>query len=92
MQKKSTSQLALVNLRVVVGLSIFLLGVFLALVGAATPSAPSRRFVATTGEFKFEIGLVGSEPDWDTPTAPNPAASADSFTSALIRNEIARII
>ena len=115
MQRKSTSQSAFVNLRVVVGFSIFLLGVFLALVGVATPSAPSHRFVATTGvspvgpggailfdqltgftlghvpsqrfvppgafdaesaedfevfdaqgwtigEFKFEIGLVGSEP------------------------------
>lgn len=116
MQKKSTSQSAFANLRVVVGFSIFLLGVFLALVGVATPSAPSHRFVATTcasslgpggtilfdqltgftlgdvpaqrfvppgpfdaeatddfqvfdeqgwtnGQFNFEIGLVGSEPD-----------------------------
>jgi hypothetical protein len=38
MQKKSTSQSAFVNLRVVVGFSIFLLGVFLALVGVANPS------------------------------------------------------
>ena len=49
MQKRSTSQSAFVNLRVVVGFSIFLLGVFLALVGVATPSVPSPRFVATTG-------------------------------------------
>ena len=115
MQKKSTSQSAFVNLRVVVGLSIFLLGVFLALFGVANPSGPkpsicgdnwrqprrprwqilfdqftgftlghvpSQRFVPpgaidaesaedfevfdaqgwTIGEFKFEIGLVGSEP------------------------------
>ena len=49
MQRKSTSQSAFVNLRVVVGFSIFLSGVFLALVGVATPSAASHRFVATTG-------------------------------------------
>ena len=48
MQKKSTSQSAFVNLRIVGGFRIFLLGVFLALVGVATPSASSHRFVATT--------------------------------------------
>ena len=114
MEKKSKSQSAFVNLRVVVGFSIFLLGVFLALVGVANPSGPRHRFVATVGatpagsggilfdqltgftlghvpsqrfvppgafdaesaedfevfdaqgwtigEFKFEVGLVGSEP------------------------------
>jgi hypothetical protein len=114
MQKKSTSQSAFVNLRVLVGFGVFLLGVFLALVGLANPSGLSQRFVATAsanpagsgstlfdqltgftlgsvpsqrfvppsafdaesaedfqvfdaqgwtiGEFKFELGLVGSEP------------------------------
>jgi len=49
MQKKSTSQSVFVNPRIVGGFSIFLLGVFLALVGVATPSVPSHRFVARTG-------------------------------------------
>src|SRR5215211_4699793 len=115
MRKKSTFQSAFVNLRVLVGISVFLVGGFLALVGVATPSAPNHGFVATTGarsvgpggtilfdqftgftlgavpsqrfvppaafdaesaedfevfdaqgwtigEFKFETGLVGSEP------------------------------
>ena len=49
MQKKSKSQSAFVNLRVLVGSSIFVLGVFLALVGVANPSGPRYRFVATAG-------------------------------------------
>jgi hypothetical protein len=115
MKKKPTSHSAFFNLRVLVGLSVFLVGVFLALFAVANPSGegrfgfatvagatpagsgsilfdqltgftlgsvPSQRFVPpgaldgesaedfevfdaqgwTIGEFKFEIGSVGSEP------------------------------
>jgi len=65
MQKKSTFQSAFVNLRVVVGFSIFVLGVFLALVGVATPSATNHRFVATTGA---------------SPVAPGGTILFDQFT------------
>jgi hypothetical protein len=43
MQKKSTSQSAFVNLRVVVGFSIFLLGVFLALFATSADNGRTRR-------------------------------------------------
>jgi hypothetical protein len=51
MRKKSTSQSAFFNLRVVVGFSVFLIGVFLAFFAAANPSGGSRRLnvAATTG-------------------------------------------
>ncbi len=43
MQKKSTSQSAFVNLRVLVGLSVFLVGVFLALFATSAESGRARR-------------------------------------------------
>jgi FG-GAP-like repeat/FG-GAP repeat len=59
MPKKSTSESALVNLRVLVGLSVFLAGVFLALLGFGTFSSVS----AQTNENAFEQEPVGSQPE-----------------------------
>ena len=58
MQEKSTSESAFVNLRVVVGSSIFLLGILLALVSVAKPSGPRHRLVATSRETPSGSGSI----------------------------------
>lgn len=58
MKKKSTSQSAFFNLRVVVGFNVFLVGVFLALFAVANPSADRRLGSAAT----TAAGPAGSDP------------------------------
>jgi hypothetical protein len=90
MQEKSTSESAFVNLRVVVGSSIFLLGVFLALLAVAKPSGPRHRFVATgraipsgSGSILFDqltgftLGDVPAQRF--VPTGPSDAEAAEDF-------------
>jgi hypothetical protein len=90
MQKKSASQFAFVGLRVVVGFSIFLLGVFLALVGVANPSGPRDRFVVPTGTTPAGSGTIlfdqltgftlGSVPSQRlAPPGPSDAEAAEDF-------------
>src|SRR6266540_4638945 len=58
MKKKSRSQSAFFNLRVLIGLNVFLAGVFLALFAMANPSGGRRLgFASTTG-----AGPAGSDP------------------------------
>jgi hypothetical protein len=59
MKTRSTSQSAFFNLRVLIGLFIFLAGVFLALLGFGTFSSVS----AQTNENAFEQEPVGSQPE-----------------------------
>jgi FG-GAP-like repeat/FG-GAP repeat len=59
MKTKSTSQSAFFNLRVLIGLFVFLAGVFLALLGFGTFSSVS----AQTNENAFEQEPVGSHPE-----------------------------
>ena len=90
MRKKSTSQPAFINLRVLVGFSIFLLGLFLALVGVANPSGPRHRFVATRGGTPAGSGTIlfdqltgftlGSVPSQRlAPPGPSDAEAAEDF-------------
>src|SRR4051812_23602785 len=90
MRKKFTSQSAFVNLRVFIGFTIFLLGVFLALVGVANPSGSRHRFAATTaatpagsGSILFDqltgftLGAVPSQRF--IPPGPSDAEAAEDF-------------
>src|SRR5262245_53256869 len=90
MQKKSTSQPAFTNLRVLVGFTVFVSGVFLALVGVANPSTPRHRFAATTpvtpagsGNILFDqltgfaLGFVPSQRF--LPSGPSDAEAAEDF-------------
>jgi hypothetical protein len=109
MQKKFTSQSALVNLRAVVGFSVFLVGVFLALFATSADSGKTHRGQANPagldpvisvtpnslsvrlqqGQMESPILTIanfgGTTLNWDdAPTAPNPAASPNSFAATLI--------
>lgn len=90
MQKKSTSRSAFINVRVVVGFSIFLLGVFLAFVGVANPSSPERGSKATAGATPagsgsilfdqltgFTLGFVPTQRF--VPPGPSDAEAAEDF-------------
>src|SRR6185312_15248352 len=89
MPKKSASQSAFINLRFIVGFSIFLLGVFLALVGLANPSGSRHRFVAKgatpagSGSILFDqlTGFtLGSVPSQRlAPPGPSDAEAAEDF-------------
>jgi hypothetical protein len=89
MERKSLSQSAFVNLRFVVGFGIFVLGVLLALVGLADPSA-SRHRTGTTGTTpagsgsilfdqltSFTLGFVPTQ--HFLPPGPSDSEAADDF-------------
>jgi hypothetical protein len=69
MKKKSTSQSAFFNLRIVVGFNIFLVGIFLALFAAANPS-DADELALPRQPAQARSALVGASCSISSPASP----------------------